>query len=311
MRNDCNELQHSCRMLKKQAHRRIEAGDLTFHSRASPQIASSTMNPVAAARKSGTSLVERRTMDADANETTSSVPPITVIIPVYNEISTISKLLCRVTLESTLKDIVIVDDGSFDGTSRFLEDWMVHRQNQSITRPVRQIAMLRHAANKGKGAAIRTALQLVQTEYAIVQDGDLEVSPDEYPWLIKPLEADEADFVIGYRTQSSMRTGRLAYGAGIYMMNLLVCLLYRVAIRDEACCFKVLRTRDLRRMQLQCNRFEFCPEVVAKAARLGLRFAEIPIAYTPRDSGGGKKLRLRDGIQAMWTLWKFRRWRPE
>lgn len=236
-------------------------------------------------------------------------PEITVIVPVYNEAETVIDVLQRAMAESTPKEILIVDDGSTDLTLERIEQWRTAAQFQPDATETQRIVLLKHSVNLGKGAAIRTALLQARARFVIVQDADLEVSPDEYPWLIKPLVAGEADIVIGYRTMKSAVPGRLAHGIGIWILNLLVRLLYGVSIRDEACCFKVLQTRDLLRMQLACNRFEFCPEVVAKAARLGLRFTEVPVAYTPRDACGGKKLQLRDGLQAMWTLWKYRRWR--
>jgi glycosyltransferase involved in cell wall biosynthesis len=235
------------------------------------------------------------------------VPDITVAIPVYNEAATIVEVLQRVIDEKTPKDIVIVDDGSTDETMSRLEAWK--RNWDDCTKPshVRSVTLLAHPINQGKGAAIRTALRDAKAQFLIVQDADLEVSPDEYPWLLKPLLADEADIVVGYRTLSGRPT-RFAHGAGIWLLNLIVRVLYGVSIRDEACCFKVLKVRDLALMKLECNRFEFCPEVIAKAARMGLRFAEIPVAYHPRDIRNGKKLRLSDGLQAMATLWKYRRW---
>lgn len=233
---------------------------------------------------------------------------LSVIIPVYNEVATILDVLNGVISEPTPKEILIVDDGSTDGTLQRLQQWQSTWSPTLETAHIRRVEFLRHAANRGKGAAIRTGLELAAAEFVIVQDADLEVSPAEYPWLLQPLLAGEADFVIGYRTQVSS-TQRLAHCSGIQLLNTLVRVLYGVTVRDEACCFKVLRTHDLRRMKLECSRFEFCPEVVAKAARLGLRFAEVPITYTPRDASGGKKLRLRDGVHALWTLWKYRKWR--
>lgn len=232
---------------------------------------------------------------------------LSVIIPVYNEAATILEVLNSVIREPTPKEILIVDDGSTDGTPQRLQQWLSGWSTTPETAHIRRVGVLGHLANRGKGAAIRTGLESATAEFVIVQDADLEVSPSEYPWLLQPLLAGDADFVIGYRTQASS-SQRLAHCTGIQLLNTLVRVLYGVSVRDEACCFKVLRAHDLRRMKLQCDRFEFCPEVVAKAARLGLRFAEVPITYTPRDASGGKKLRLRDGVQAMWTLWKYRNW---
>lgn len=233
---------------------------------------------------------------------------LTVIIPVFNEAMTIVDVLERVACESTPKEVIIVDDGSTDRTSECIGEWIRDRSSRHSER-VTRIHSLKHPVNRGKGAAIRTALPLAQAEFIVVQDADLEVSPDEYPALLAPLVSQAADFVVGYRKHGSTRSRRFAHILGIQLLNLIVRTLYGVTVRDEACCFKVLRTSDLRRMQLECNRFEYCPEVISKAARLGLRFAEVPVDYWPRDCTGGKKLRLTDGFQAIGTLWKFRRWR--
>jgi glycosyltransferase involved in cell wall biosynthesis len=233
---------------------------------------------------------------------------LTVIIPVYNEASTLCAVLDRVVEESSTKDIIVVDDGSTDGTpvvfNKWLEDWSSKSSPQHVCR----IMGLTHTVNRGKGAAIRTALKHATSTFVIVQDADLEVSPTDYPALLKPLHAGIADIAVGYRTHSRVEPSRFAYGIGIQLLNLMVRVLYGVTLRDEACCFKLLRVLDIHRMNLECERFEFCPEVVAKAARLGLRFAEVPISFSPRTVTAGKKLRLRDGFHAIVTLWKFRSW---
>jgi len=268
------------------------------------------MIPLSAELVVASGLARQRLSDAELPEpvSLSGVATLSVIIPVYNEANTILDVLQSVIREPTSKEIVVVDDGSTDGTVERLEQWQSNWISTSETAHIRRIVFLRHPANRGKGAAIRTGLDAAAAEFVIVQDADLEVSPAEYPWLLQPLLAGEADFVIGYRSHVS-GSNRLAHGTGILLLNTLVRVIYGVSVRDEACCFKVLRTHDLRRMGLECSRFEFCPEVVAKAARLKLRFAEVPITYTPRDASGGKKLRLRDGLQALWTLWKYRRWK--
>lgn len=235
-------------------------------------------------------------------------PWVTVVIPSYNEAATLIEVLERVVAEGTPKEIVIVDDGSTDSTIQRLDEWQADRCPE-LSPHVSRVVVVRHIQNRGKGAAIRSALAEATAEFLVVQDADLEVSPQEYPDLLKPLQANEADLVVGYRTQVA-RAFRLFHRLGIVMLNWQVRLLYGVSVRDEACCFKVLKTEDLKRMQLECSRFEFCPEVIAKAARLKLRFAEVPVDYLPRGASGGKKLRLRDGLLAMWTLWKYRRWKP-
>lgn len=119
-----------------------------------------------------------------------------------------------------------------------------------------------------------------------------------------------ADIVYGsrYLNPTSDYSGRSQFDCGVRILNLAVGLIYGVTITDEATCYKVFPTSLLRAMDLQCERFEFCPEVTAKACRLGLQIKEVPISYSPRSIAEGKKIRLRDGIQALWTLWKYRKW---
>jgi glycosyltransferase involved in cell wall biosynthesis len=231
---------------------------------------------------------------------------LTVIVPVYNEVATVEEVLNRVSAELTPKDIVIVDDGSTDGTADVLRRWYT---TQSPADHIGRVILLTHRFNRGKGAAIRTGLDSADSICVLVQDADLEVCPEQYPDLVQPILQEQADLVIGYRLTNHRSARRLVFTAGISVLNFAVRVLYGISIRDEACCFKALRTSDLRRMNLECNRFEFCPEVIAKSARLGLRFREVPIVYCPRISAEGKKLRLRDGLLALMTLWKYRRWK--
>lgn len=229
----------------------------------------------------------------------SSQPTLTVIVPVYNEAATLEECLRQVLRAPYVKQVLVVDDGSTDGTAPLLE-------RISVAGP---IDVLRHECNRGKGAAIRTALPFATGRFTIIQDGDLELSPDDYPRLIEPLLADEADCVVGSRFRNSrhLSLNRL----GVSLLNACVSVLYGVRLTDQACGYKALATRTLRQMELQCERFEFCPEVVAKSSRLGLRILEAPVTFRPRRAVDGKKLRYRDGVSALRTLWRWRRWVPK
>jgi glycosyltransferase involved in cell wall biosynthesis len=236
----------------------------------------------------------------------SAIPPgtppvLTVVVPVYNEVQTIDELLRRVLAASYSKEVIVVDDGSTDGTAKALEAW--------ADRP--GVRLLVHTTNQGKGAAIRTALEHARGRFTIIQDADLECDPEDYPVLIEPLLSGEAEVVYGsryLRRQDRARHRWCLLRWGVSVINAWVRLLYGVRLTDEATCYKVLPTAVLRKMDLQCRGFEFCPEVTAKLCRLGLRIDEVPIRYFPRAARAGKKLRWRDGLKAAATLWKYRRW---
>ena len=255
---------------------------------------------------------------------------LTVLIPVYNEIGTIDELLRRVAASSmnSQQQIVVVDGGSTDGTIHVLERW----------RDERQIELLRPAGIRGKGGALRAGLAAARGQFTIIQDADLEYDPQDYARLLQPLLSGEADVVYGSRylavkqpqrdegqmTESGHRPGdyltatkgtairreRRILDFGVRLLNVAVRMLYGGRITDEATCYKLFPTEALRAMRLNCDRFEFCPEVTAKAYRMGLRLVELPIRYVPRSALEGKKLKWTDGVQALSTLWRYRRWTP-
>jgi hypothetical protein len=230
-------------------------------------------------------------------------PLLTVIVPVYNEQVTIKKLLQTVLDAPYDKQVIVVDDCSTDATARILATF--HDEPG--------VDVLRHAVNRGKGAAIRTGLERSRGLYTIVQDADLEYNPCDYPRLLEPLLSGAADVVFGSRYLRSPeipRPPRRMLDAGVALLNLSLRLLYGVRLTDEATCYKVFPTAILRAMNLRCDRFEFCPEVTAKACRMGLQILEVPIHYAPRTVHEGKKLRWSDGVAALRTLWRWRRYSP-
>jgi dolichol-phosphate mannosyltransferase len=238
-----------------------------------------------------------------ASEVSYNAPLLTVIVPVFNEAATINELLRRVIQAPYSKQIVVVDDGSTDGTSDILSLW----------ERVPMVQICRHDRNRGKGRSIRTALEHACGHFVIIQDGDLETDPHDYPLLIEPLARGQADFVIGSRFASGTELaarGNSLFRLGVQLLNLAIRVLYGARVSDEACCYKALSTQVLKSLDLHCERFEFCPEVVAKAIRLNLRIAEVAIRYYPRTAANGKKLRYRDGLRAIWCLWKLRGWEP-
>ncbi len=230
-------------------------------------------------------------------------PLLTVIVPVFNEAATIDDLLRLVQQAPYDKQIVVVDDGSTDGTSAILANW--------VSRSA--IEVYRHPRNRGKGRAIRTALRHARGQFTIVQDGDLETDPCDYPFLIEPLICEFADVVVGSRFRHRDNAAiafQSVFRLGVQLLNVAVRMIYGVRLSDEACCYKALPTEMLRAMELQCEGFEFCPEFVAKSSRMGLRIHEVGVRYSPRDGKSGKKIRYRDGLIALWWLWKLRNWKP-
>jgi len=224
---------------------------------------------------------------------------LSVIVPAYNEEETIDEIINRVRavdLGDVDLEMVIVDDASTDGTPERLK---TYRGEAGIT-------VLRHDSNRGKGAAIRTGLDSASGDLVVIQDADLEYDPNDYPRLIKPIIDGDADVVFGSRFAGSVQNMRYINVVANKVLAWAATLLFGKRITDEATCYKVLATDTLRSFDLQCERFEFCPEVTAKTLRRGYRLVEVPITYRARTFETGKKIRTRDGLEAIWTLLRFR-----
>ena len=219
---------------------------------------------------------------------------VSVIIPAYNERDTIAETITRVRSSPVEKEIIVVDDASTDGTPEVVE---------SLTGP--DLRLLRQQYNQGKGAAIRRGLDAATGEIVLIQDADLEYDPADYPKLIAPIESGEVDVVYGTRAPkfSGMRLPHRLFN---WLAAMLANLLYRANITDEATCYKVFRAELIRTIPLKCERFEFCPEITAKVRKRGLRIHEVPVTYQARSIGAGKKIRWWDGVEALWTLVKYR-----
>jgi dolichol-phosphate mannosyltransferase len=221
---------------------------------------------------------------------------VSVIVPVYNEVAHVDELLQAIHASPVKKEIIIVDDGSTDGTLEKLRALPLAGNND--------VTVIFHERNCGKGAAIRTALEYARGEYVLIQDSDLEYDPQDYPALLQPLEQRKASVVYGVRPDRPERGLRFFLGAKL--LTHLTNLLYGAGIHDEATCYKVFRRSLISQIDLGCRRFEFCPEVTAKLCRMGEKIAEVPISYTPRSAGEGKKIRHADGWLAIWTLVRHR-----
>jgi dolichol-phosphate mannosyltransferase len=224
---------------------------------------------------------------------------ISIIIPVYNEFRTFAQVLERVRAarlpEGCSKEIVVVDDGSTDGTRKLLAGY-------------EQPGLIVHHAtrNRGKGSAIRAGIGIVTGDIILIQDGDLEYDPADYAHLLGPILRGEAEVVYGSRFRGKPAGMALRHLVANRILTAAANLLYHAEITDEATAYKAFRAPLLRDLRLQCRRFEFCPEVTAKLRRLGYGIREVPIRYNARGIAEGKKIRARDGFEALWTLVKYR-----
>jgi glycosyltransferase involved in cell wall biosynthesis len=225
-------------------------------------------------------------------------PLLTVIVPVYNEQHTIDGLLHRlVNGPDPDRQVVVVDDGSHDGTAAALARWQ----------DTPGVEVLRHDRNRGKGAAVRTGLAAARGTFAVIQDADLEYDPADLPRLIEPLRRGEADVVYGSRYLApGTPLPRTRFRLAVNLLNGLVWLLYGRRLTDEATCYKAMPTALWRSLDLRAERFELCPEVTAKVCRLGLRLVEVPVSYHPRSLKDGKKIGWRDAWPTVWALLKWR-----
>ena len=224
---------------------------------------------------------------------------LSIIIPCYNEEATILELIRRVEAADTSavqKQLVIVDDGSSDSTPELL------------LRHAAQHTLLLRDRNEGKGAAIRHGLTAVKGDIVIIQDADLEYNPENYADLIAPILEGKTPVVYGSRernAQNRLHSG-MTYYAGGKFLSAVTNLLYGSDITDEPTCYKVFDAQLLKSLPLRCTGFEFCPEVTARILRRGIDIVEVPIDYFPRKKDEGKKIRWRDGIEAIWTLLRYR-----
>ena len=225
---------------------------------------------------------------------------LSVIIPAYNERATILPILNRVLAAPVHLEVVIVDDGSTDGTAEVLKTQVQAR--------FPNVRVCYHERNAGKGAAIRTAIPHCRGDFILIQDADLEYDPAEYPKLLAPLLDGRADVVYGSRFLGggAHRVHLFWHRVGNGLLTTLSNMLTNLNLTDMEVCYKVFRADVLRRIKLRCRRFDFEPEVTAKIAKLGCRVYEVPISYAGRDYAEGKKVGWRDGLMALWTIVKYR-----
>lgn len=224
---------------------------------------------------------------------------LAVVIPCYNEVSTVKVLVNRVLAMDIVDEIIIVDDGSTDGTVEILQE--IEAEKHGI------IKIVFHQRNQGKGAALVTGFGHVSSDVIIIQDADLEYDPREYPQLLQPIQEGRAAVVYGSRflggPRKAMNFWNMVANKGL---TLLANILYNAILSDIETCYKCFRREIIANMQIHGRGFEFEPEFTAKVLKKGIRIVEVPISYYGREYDEGKKIKWTDAPIAAWTLLKYR-----
>ena len=222
---------------------------------------------------------------------------LSVIIPVYNEKNTVHEIVHRVKATGLAWEILMVDDGSKDGTREILAE-LDGKDG---------VRVILHEKNQGKGAAVRTGLQNALGEVLLIQDADLEYDPREYPNLLKPIEEGIADVVYGSRFLGAPHRAILFWNmVANKLLTLMTNILYNNILTDMETGYKVFRREIVQDMKLRANRFDFEPEFTAKILKRNVRLFEVPISFNPREYSEGKKIGLRDAFEAVWALLRYR-----
>lgn len=230
---------------------------------------------------------------------------LSVIVPVYNEKKTIGEILRRLEQVKLDKEVIVVDDGSIDGTRKKLE---------RLKEKFKKFKVVYHSQNQGKGAAVRTGLKYVTGDYVVVQDADLEYNPKDIPRLLKPILEGKTKVVYGTRLKRwpnlkrDERTPRfLLHFFGNRFLSLITSLFYGQWITDMETCYKLFPKKALKGIQLKACSFDLEPELTSKLLKRGYRILEVPIVTNPRGYEEGKKLKtIKEGLLALWTLIKYR-----
>ena len=223
---------------------------------------------------------------------------LSLIIPVYNEIDTVEEILRRVTATGVANQIILVDDGSTDGTSDLLE---------GLARQGTNLQLIRHERNRGKGAAIRSGIGAATCDLVLIQDADLEYDPRDIPALLVPIQEGKADVVFGSRFLGAARRPTMFWHmVANKLLTLMTNILYNSILSDMETGYKLFRREILQQIPLRSRRFDFEPEITAKLLKRKVRIFEVPITFNPREYDEGKKIGLKDAFQAVWTLIIYR-----
>ena len=222
---------------------------------------------------------------------------ISIIIPVYNEVKNINEIIKRVQTTKLASEIVIVDDGSKDGTRDILQ----------TLDGKKKVRVVLHEKNQGKGAAVVTGMKAAKGEILLIQDADLEYDPRDYPLLLKPIQEGLADVVYGSRFLGGPhRVTMFWHQVANKLLTLMTNILYDSILTDMETGYKVFRRHVIEGMTIKAKRFNFEPEFTAKILKRKHRIYEVPISFNPRDYTEGKKIKLKDAFEAVWALIKYR-----